>query len=298
MNTKQIVILLFLVTLVAACMPAANENEEVSSIWVDKPLENSNVPVGLVWMQVSLTTSWGAGVLPDIDLYVNGDHLASVSPVQIVNNNDGYRYFGYEYNWEAEVPGIYLLEARYGDLTETAQFLVVGPADEGPDQIVPPQSEETTFTVLPYADSNCRYACSSSNSDVADTLLEGAIYSPLGVDYGNGWFLFSGPSFGEQCWVHESLLDLQISEESVDLDAVSASGLVEEYACPVLPTATAAADASSPSTATSTSAPPQCNDGIDNDGDGRADYYPPAAVLPPGRGDAQCSDANDNDESS
>jgi hypothetical protein len=161
--------------------------------------------------------------------------------------------------------------------------------------------EQFLLLAIPGQDSNCRYGCSASLFDIADTLPEGQGFRPLGADFEGGFFQFSGPTFGEMCWVHESLLDLQINGVSSSLDEVQASGLVEQASCPApppTPTPTFDPDEGSsadPPTDTPTPRPPQCSDGIDNDGDGAADYGSSRDIAA-GRADRECSSPSDDNE--
>lgn len=86
-------------------------------------------------------------------------------------------------------------------------------------------------------------------------------------------------------------LDLSCNGEPFDAgEPIACTLAVEGY--PPTPTAT-----STPLDivyATATELPPQCVDGLDNDGDGLEDYQPAGG---PSRGDPECTSQTDNDES-
>ncbi|MEX1248701.1 MAG: LamG-like jellyroll fold domain-containing protein [Anaerolineales bacterium] len=147
------------------------------------------------------------------------------------------------------------------------------------------------FSITPLRNLNCRYYCTQA-SDVADTLLQGIQYFPLGWDPISGFFAFEGPTFGERCFAplltgDTELMLLSYQGEGVTVDQLT-NDLVEPLACPAFPTPTPTVDPDEGDNRTP--AVPQCSDGIDNDGDGRIDY------SATGAGDRECRDASDNDE--
>ena len=124
---------------------------------------------------------------------------------------------------------------------------------------------------------------------MADTLLEGIEYRPVGWDPVNKFFAFLGPSFGEMCYAPlqsfgTELMSLMIKGEPVTANQLT-SEVVQIMACPAFSTPTPTPDLDEGENATATPAVPQCSDGLDNDRDGLTDLRDP-----------QCRNANDNDE--
>ncbi|MEX2143233.1 MAG: LamG-like jellyroll fold domain-containing protein [Anaerolineales bacterium] len=176
------------------------------------------------------------------------------------------------------------------------------------------QEIEGGFNITPLRNLNCRYYC-TQQSDIADTLLEGVLYIPIGWDAVSGFFAFEGPSFGQLCFAppqagSTSLMSLSFNGQEISAEQLS-TDMVETRTCPAFPTATPVPDEDEGSDATNTPASgnvptatptprntpvpsatprPQCSDGMDNDGDGLVDYDPA------GGGDPQCRNANDNCE--
>ena len=166
------------------------------------------------------------------------------------------------------------------------------------DQAIPalsggtPTPTAAPFLVSPLQDTNCRYGCQASLFDIADTLLAGEFYEPVGYDANSGFYQFVGPLTGQLCYVFDSFFDVHVEGVEVELES-SPSNYLEQSLCPTPPaTATATVDpdegqsAQATETPTAASGATQCNDGIDNDGDSLIDLA-----------DRECRDANDNDES-
>jgi hypothetical protein len=153
---------------------------------------------------------------------------------------------------------------------------------------------EPGLVIIPTRNLNCRYYC-TSQADIADTLLQGIEYRPIGWDAASGYLAFLGPAFGELCFAPPQangteLMGLSFAGQPVASNELSPD-LIEARACPAFPTPTPTVDPDEGAEPTATPAPlPECSDGIDNDGDGRIDYNPT------GRGDAECRNAADNDE--
>jgi hypothetical protein len=145
---------------------------------------------------------------------------------------------------------------------------------------------------------NCRYACTTL-SDIADTLLEGIAYVPLGYDPETGYFMFEGPSFGETCYAAPvaggtQLMAFQVDGLTVAPEEIASIG-IDLFSCPAFSTATPTLDPDGTLDPTPTPLP-QCSDGIDNDGDGLIDYVAPSTTGA-GAGDRECDSPEDNDES-
>lgn len=151
------------------------------------------------------------------------------------------------------------------------------------------------FNITPLRNLNCRNFCTQA-SDIADTLLEGITYTPVGWDPILGFLAFDGPSFGERCFVPPSsgstpLMALSFQGQEVTTDQITPD-MVATLACPPFSTPTPTVDVDEGENGRETETPfvPQCSDGIDNDGDRLIDY------SATGAGDRECRDANDNDE--
>jgi hypothetical protein len=132
--------------------------------------------------------------------------------------------------------------------------------------------------VFPNQNTNCRRS-TDSNSQIVDTLMEGDGYLPLGRTPDNLFMLFRGPVTNQRCWAPTFLFLIPFGP----LDQVPGEVLPFINYPTATPTST-----NVPKQATNTPAAPQCNDGVDNDGDGQTDY---------GR-DKQCTSPTDNNESS
>jgi hypothetical protein len=294
----------------------ADSNPGPLNIWIDAPLEGSNLPLAPYTIVVS--TSIEGNAQQDTALFsllINGHEAAQLAPeYQSGGGSNTYVYSSYD--WIPATDGGYTIRveslAEQGGFAEVnvfvGQLVLIDPGAEGEEPAgeatpTPTQAAEG-FVVVPLRDTNCRYGCSASFFDIADTLFEGQIYGPLAVDAQTGFFYFAGPSAGERCWVHNSLLDMQLNGASVDFQTALDSNLLALRSCPANPTSTP--------TPTSTPEPssggggggsgsgggataPQCSDGVDNDGDGAADYGTLAEVAA-GTADRQCTSTADDDE--
>lgn len=147
------------------------------------------------------------------------------------------------------------------------------------------------ISIVPTRDINCRYYC-TSQSNIADTLLEGVEYLPIGWDPTTGYLAFLGPSFGELCFAPPlaegtQLMALNVGGQAASTDAFTAD-LIEIISCPLFstPVPTLDPDEGDADEATEPSLP-QCSDRVDNDNDGLVDLS-----------DRECRDANDDNEAS
>ncbi len=171
--------------------------------------------------------------------------------------------------------------APSADITPTATNTLVPSATQPGVAIATksPTPAELVLTAVPPQNTNCREG-NSSQFEIADTLMEGKKYTPIGRGRDNMWVLFKGPTFETKCWAYIQNLDLFINDQPVAIEDVPES-LLPFVPYPPTPTATP--------TPTFTPEPlrPECSDGIDNDGDGDIDLA-----------DGRCIDANGNDEGS
>jgi hypothetical protein len=137
-----------------------------------------------------------------------------------------------------------------------------------------PGPQTAAMMVYPEQDTNCRRGPSGS-AEIDDTLQEGEGYTPTGRTPDNLYMLFRGPTRGVRCWAASALFDIPFGP----LSGVPGSVLPYINYPTATPTPT--------KVPTNTPSLPQCNDRIDNDGDGDIDY---------GR-DKDCSSPTDNNES-
>ncbi|HEY4717816.1 MAG TPA: zf-HC2 domain-containing protein [Anaerolineales bacterium] len=164
-----------------------------------------------------------------------------------------------------------------------------------------PTQQVLTLIAIPVQNVNCR-AGNSNAFDIEDTLLEAEEYKPNARGFDNLWARFVGPVNQVPCWAYVENLLFTINEEPVELVNVPES-LLPFAAYPATPTptvdegegseasATIAPLSPTPSPTPSATRVPQCSDGLDNDGDGKTDFDPT------GRGDPECRNSNDDDES-
>jgi hypothetical protein len=139
------------------------------------------------------------------------------------------------------------------------------------------------LTAVPLQNANCREG-NGSIFEIADTLFQGEEYSPLGRGFDNLWVLFEGPSFQTNCWVFVENLTLLINDEPVQIQQISETLLpVVDY--PPTPTPSPTLTFTPEPSETTAPSIPECNDGIDNDGDKYTDLR-----------DRECRNAQDDDE--
>lgn len=136
-------------------------------------------------------------------------------------------------------------------------------------QVVAPLLNFTPLIIVPSTDINCRTYC-SVQADIADILLAGVEYSPVGWDAVNGFLAFRGPTSGELCFAPpvangNPLMALSVNGETISADQLNGE-VVESVACPLPPTL-----APTPGGGGT----PACSDGIDNDGDRLVDLRDP-----------------------
>jgi len=220
------------------------------------------------------------GVDPNIFLQlVSGEGMGAGKPkfedgnamLHIANPRGGDQYFLQIYFGPRYQPGESKFIFSY-DCTE--------PDEEQPAAATATPIPTVELIAIPNQNANCRLGPSSASFESVDILFMGSEYKPIGRGPDDMWLLFDGPDYAGNCWVFIEGLDLFLNHQPVEIGDVPESVLpVVPY--PDFPTATP--------TPTFTPEPfrPECNDGIDNDGDGDIDLA-----------DGRCIDANDNDESS
>lgn len=148
---------------------------------------------------------------------------------------------------------------------------------------LPPAFVEEAAAV-PSQNANCREGPSATYFDIVDTLYAGRQYTAIGQGPDHLWLLFKAPASSGNCWVY--VQNLELSCRGQNINAADLRGcLLPVINYPPIPTPTST-PTFTPEPLRSTPTPPQCSDGRDNDGDGRADSN-----------DRECSSASDNDES-
>ena len=166
-------------------------------------------------------------------------------------------------------------------------------SDNGCEQVATATSAEA---LTPYAvatrDTNCRASDYNDSANIG-TIKEGQQALILAVNPQGTYVRVEEPNFQVHCWVWVDLVDLKLGTETIYPDDLIGLVSIQQAPAPTsTPTSTSSGGGSGGGAST-----PQCSDGVDNDGDGKADYYA-GAVPPAGVGDAQCSSPTDNDESS
>jgi hypothetical protein len=147
-----------------------------------------------------------------------------------------------------------------------------------------PSPETLVLLAIPQLNANCREG-NGSAFEIADTLMEGEEYPPTGRGFDNQWVRFVGPSFQQTCWAFIDNLVLEINGAPTPIEEIPES-LLPFVNYPATPTPSPTPSFTPEPDITDTPPPPQCSDGVDNDGDRAVDYP----------SDKQCRNANDNDE--
>lgn len=143
--------------------------------------------------------------------------------------------------------------------------------------------DDPTLIAIPIQNVNCREG-NSTLFEIADTLLAGSANEPTARGVDNLWLQFAGPTYGEPCWVFVNGLTLFLNDAEVEIDMIPEAVLsIVQYPPP--PTATPTMIPEAEDTETPEPASPQCDDGIDNDGDGFVDMA-----------DRECRSSSDDDE--
>ena len=279
-----------------ACGPSFATPQSVMQIWIDAPLDGSTIP--LLPYNVIFSGSASPNSVDYFDLWINGLQVASLLP-HYQSEGSFTTYVYSEYLWLPPAPGTYRLSVRgvgNGEIGPFVESLVIvqnGDAEVvvGEQALEPPPTSTPTpapdeLLAVAIRDSNCRYGCQASQFEIADTLLESFQY-PINAFSSDGFFAqFIGPVTGQRCWVPLSLLDLQLNGVSTELQDLPVE-LVNFISCPPTPEPPTATNAPVQPTDTPVPSAPklECDDGIDNDGDGFIDLADP-----------QCRSASDNDE--
>jgi hypothetical protein len=246
--------------------------------WIDAPLPGQTLDLAAAPFQVVVHGNAPAGV-SGFELSVNGQALASANPP------DGDQPFAYVvFEWTPPAPGTYLLSARaqaggtYGAPAQ-AQVVVVAEGEDENRLSPTAPSEPTACLYTALVNLFCRSGPGRVYPEL-DSFVAGQAAQVVGILGDQTHVQVLGPNFGMACFVPLGEEFGQLGDGCQDLPVVTA---------PPTPTYTPSPTpeplATSTPKPTRTPVPPQCSDGLDNDGDGRADLADP-----------QCRTANDNDE--
>lgn len=278
---------LLLSLLLAGCgaLPLADVSEIALTTlgpqaWIDAPLSGQTLHLPSAPFEVVVHGNAASGVT-GFELSVNGQALATANPP---DGNQPFAYVAFE--WTPPAPGTYLLSARAqagGTYGVPAQVQVVVVAEgEDENRLSPTATEPGTPAACLYT-ALVNLFCRSGPGRVyleLDSFVTGQAAQVVGILGDQTHVQVLGPNFGMACFVPLGEEFGQLSGGCDDLPVVTA---------PPTPTYTPSPTpeplATSTPRPTLTPVPPQCSDGVDNDGDGRVDLADP-----------QCRNANDNDE--
>ena len=276
-------------------------NEEVTFhiVEFDHPAEDC-LPLAY---EYQLTTDPGMGG-PYINTFVGGSHSLVKTPLTTDQYDSPIEELEEctQYYWRARA----VASDGSGPWGEVVSFMTGQgtnlPCGEGDSSAEEDQAESDGE--MPYAvaiqNSNCR-ASDFAEAQNVGTLFEGEMASILAINPGGTHVRIQEPTFDVRCWIFVDLVELIYMGEAIMPDDLL--GLVDVFSGP--PAAEAppqdgggedsSEDSDDEGEESNGGAPPtQCNDGIDNDGDGKADYDDSAGAVY--LGDLQCSSFADDDE--
>ena len=259
--------------------------------WIDAPLNGSTLalePYSVIFHGTDTEND-----VSEFEIIINSSVVAAGAPT----SNNGSLFYG-NYLWIPQAPGTFVIEVRsknsQGVFGPKAQAVVTIPAER--EQTNTPTATPTervvaevhTATPTP-EDSSCtvtaieRVFCRPGPGYEYDDLFDKEQSSDVfGITSDGAYLLVAAPNIELRCTVPNDPALVTLSGGSCDA--------LPEFKLPPPPTATATNtplpdEGSSADPPTETPRPPQCSDGIDNDGDGRIDTA-----------DRECRDASDNDE--
>jgi hypothetical protein len=279
MNKKspvRLIVTLLLASILAACGP---QNMPASSpqTWIDAPIHGSTIP--LAPYQIIAHAAFPAGI-SQFELAITGQGPV-VLPVPADQAGQSLVYI--QHAWTPPAPGTYLIQARaagpdgaYGQMIE-AQVHVGDEKSTGePTKASNPTGTPTQGTCQVEAVVNlfCRAGPGSIYKDL-DSFTPGQMAPIVGQSLDGQYWYVTGPNLGVTCTVPTGPAFVIVHGENC--------GVAPRFTPPPTPR---------PTEAPATEPPPQCNDDIDNDGDGRTDFVLGAT----GVGDRECTSATDNDE--
>lgn len=246
--------------LIAACGPQ-NLGSGGPQAWIDAPLHGSTIP--LAPYQIVAHAAFPSGV-SQFELSITGQ-----GP-EMIPAASGQTLVYINHMWTPPAPGTYLIQVRaagpdgtYGQMVE-AQVHV---GDVTGTETSTPAAQACIWTAA--VNVFVREGPGASLYPEITAVEAGEMLPVLGQSQDEFFWAVQLPN-GQTGYVPKAD---RFGQASGDCDV------------PTLP---------DPPTPEPTEAPPECSDGIDNDGDGRTDFVLGGA----GVGDRECLSADDNDESS
>jgi hypothetical protein len=262
--------------ILSACGPQ-NAPAAAPQSWIDAPLHNSTIP--LAPYQVVAHAAFPTGI-SQFELSITGQ-AAEIVPAPADQAGQTLVYMTHA--WNPPAPGAYLIQVRaagpdgtYGQMVE-AQVHV----GEVPQEVTPTPSVPAPQVCIWTAAVNIFVRQGPGAS----------IYPEITAVEAGTMFPVAGQSQDQQFWA----VQLQNGQSGYVPKAEQFGQASGDCNVPILPDPPPPTPTSAPPTEPPTPAPPQCSDGIDNDGDGGIDFRPAGIV---GGGDRQCTSPDDNDESS
>lgn len=248
--------------LVAACGPQ-NSGLSAPQSWIDAPLHGSTIP--LAPYQIVAHAAFPSGI-SQFELSITGQG-PEIVPAPADQSGQTLVYINHM--WTPPAPGTYLIQVRaagpdgtYGQMVE-AQVHV---GDVTETETPAPASQACIWTAA--VNVFVREGPGASQYPEITAVEVGEMLPVVGQSQDEFFWAVQLPN-GQTGYVPKAE---RFGQTSGDCDV------------PTLP---------DPPTPVPTEAPPECSDGIDNDGDGGIDFNPAGIAG----GDRECLSANDDDES-
>ncbi len=270
MKTILRILTLLMIFLSVSCAPASTiVPEDIPSgpsAWIDAPLDGSTIPLAPYSVVSHASDVTGISAF---ELKVNGQIVGTET---VTGDQVGQTIAHTTQDWSPPAPGTYLLEIRAAN----------GNGDYGPSAFAQIQVGDIAEvgTPIPVAQ-----ACAWTAA-VNVFVREGpgaSIYPEITAVEAGQTFPVIGQSQDQQFWA----IEVQPGSVGYVPKAERFGGVTGDCDLPLLP------DPATPVPTAVPVIPPQCSDGLDNDGDGRIDY---SATVAAGVSDRECTSPNDNDE--
>lgn len=272
MNKKfpaRLIVIVLLAGILTACGPQILSASSSPQTWIDAPIHGSTIP--LAAYEIIAHAAFPAGI-SQFELTITGQS-AVMLPVPADQAGQSLVYI--QHSWTPPAPGTYLIQARaagpdgaYGQMIEAQVH--VGGGEETPEPGITQTAEEVGCQVEAVVNLFCRAGPGSVYKDL-DSFTPGQMAPTIGQSLDGQYWYVTGPNLGVTCTVPTGPAFVIVHGENC--------GGVPRFTPAPTPRPT-----EEPSS-------PQCDDGIDNDGDGRTDF-----ASGPGVGDRECTSADDNDE--